>query len=43
MTSTFIWLVILRQIGWFLIGWGWVSLIGLLVGIGWIFEYMRRN
>ena len=43
LTSTLFWVVILKFIGWFLIGWIWITIIGLITFVAWIADYMRRN
>ena len=42
LTSTFIWVVILKWIGWFPISAVWLGLIGLIAFFGWIVEAMKK-
>jgi len=43
LTSTFFWVVILKWIGWFLLGTLWIVLIGIIAVFGWVYEAMRRT
>lgn len=43
LTSTLFWIVILKTIDYFLIGWIWIMIIGLITFFAWIGDYMRRN
>ena len=42
LTSTFIWIVILRMMGWFPIHAAWLALIGLIAFFGWVVEAMKK-
>lgn len=43
LTSSLFWIIILKSIGFLLIGWIWVMIIGLVTFFAWIGDYMRRN
>ena len=43
LTSTLFWIITLKMVGYLLIGWIWVMVMGLVVFFAWIADYMKRN